>query len=110
MSEPELGVILVQTTSDDQAVLKKIGRQLVLERLAACIQIGGPVESQFDWEGKIDTVREWVCTAKTTREAWPRVLQTIQEMHNYDTPEIIALPIWSGSDAYLSWVRANVSA
>ena len=109
MSDSKTELILVRTTSSDVAVLKKIGRQLVLERLAACAQVAGPIESQFYWEGKIDTVEEWSCSIKTTTEAWPRVRQTILEMHNYDTPEIVVVPIIDGSEAYLNWVRENVS-
>ncbi len=101
--------ILVQTTSGENTVLEKIARQLVMERLAACVQISGPLKSYFSWEGKIDSASEWLCSIKTTRQAWRRVEQTIVELHNYGLPEIIVLPIIDGSTAYLEWVRENVS-
>lgn len=108
MTQPPVQLILVQTTSSDVAILKKIGRQMILERLAACVQVSGPIESQFYWEGKIDTAEEWLCSIKTTREAWPKIQQTILEMHNYDTPEIVALPILEASEAYAHWVQENI--
>ncbi len=108
MTDLKAQLILVRTTSSDVAVLKKIGRQLVLEKLAACAQVSGPMESQFYWEGKIDKVEEWSCSIKTTSEAWQRVQQTILDMHNYDTPEIVVVPIIDGSESYLNWVRENV--
>ena len=101
--------ILVQTTSNSVEVLKKIARLLVEKRLAACVQIGGPLESYFRWEGKTDSAKEWLCSIKTTKETWPQVREAIQELHNYDTPEIIVLPIVDGSDSYLKWVRDNVA-
>ncbi len=108
MNDSTSEFILVQTTSNESAVLEKIARQMVLERLAACVQISGPITSYFSWEGKIDSTPEWLCSIKTTRQAWRRVEQTILEMHNYDLPEIIALPILEGSTAYLEWLRENV--
>ena len=108
MTDSKTEFILVRTTSNDVAILQKIGRQLVLERLAACVQISGPLQSQFYWEGKIDMVEEWSCSVKTTRDAWQRVQQTIQEMHNYDTPEIVVVPIIDGSASYLNWIRENI--
>ncbi len=109
MHESDSEFILVQTTSSEVAVLEKIARQLILERFAACVQISGPITSHFSWEGKIDSTSEWLCSIKTTRKAWRRIEQTILEMHNYDLPEIIALPIIDGSTTYLEWLRENVS-
>lgn len=109
MNDKSSEFILVQTTSSETAVLEKIARQLVVERLAACVQISGPLTSYFSWDGKIDATPEWLCTIKTTRNAWRRVEQTIAELHNYELPEIIALPIEAGAADYFEWIRQNVS-
>lgn len=110
MRDPTPEFLLVLTTSDSHERLRQIGRQLVEQRLAACIQVSGPIESQYWWEGKVATSTEWVCAAKTTQAAWPRVREAILKMHNYETPEIVALPIWDGSPSYLRWIAESVSS
>jgi periplasmic divalent cation tolerance protein len=104
MTEIQSNYLLVVTTSDDKERLQTIGRRLVEQRLAACAQISGPIESHYAWKGKVETASEWVCTVKTTRDAWPRVCSAIQESHNYETPEIVSLTIEDGSAAYLRWI------
>lgn len=104
MSETRTTYLLVLTTSDDKEALQLIGRRLVEQRLAACAQISGPIQSYYTWKGKVETATEWVCAVKTTRKAWPRVCSAIQESHNYETPEIVSLPIEDGSAAYLRWI------
>ncbi len=78
-------------------------------RLAACVQVVGPVESRFWWEGKLDTATEWLCLIKTTEERLDEVVATVREAHSYDTPEIIALPVVGGSESYLRWVTEVVA-
>jgi periplasmic divalent cation tolerance protein len=102
--------ICVQTTSDDVLVLQRISRLLVEKRLAACAQISGPVTSHYRWEGEWQTAQEWLCAIKTTRQAWPRVEQAVLSLHNYQVPELMALPLVAGHSAYLQWLRDNVSA
>ncbi len=78
-------------------------------RLAACVQVVGPVESRFWWEGRLDTATEWLCLVKTTDDRLDQVVSAIRQAHSYDTPEIIALPVVGGSDAYLRWVSEVVA-
>ena len=78
-------------------------------RLAACVQVLGPVESRFWWEGRLDTASEWRCLSKTTTDRLDEVVEAISEAHSYDTPEIIALPVVGGSDGYLRWVADVVA-
>ena len=102
-------LILIQTSSDDRSLLERIARQLVENRLAACVQILGPATSYFAWEGKVDTALEWICAIKTTRAAQPRVEAAISAAHNYSLPELVVLPILGGSETYLNWVRDSVT-
>jgi periplasmic divalent cation tolerance protein len=71
---------------------ERIAERLVAERLAACVQISGPITSTYHWKGKIEQEREYVCTAKTSRKNYPEIEKIILELHPYETPEIIATP------------------
>ncbi len=106
MDEP----IQVTTTTGDHHSALAIARTLVEDRLAACVQIGGPIESVYRWKGTVQTSQEWTCTIKTTRHLYPRVEQRIRDQHSYEEPEIIATPIVAGSPGYLQWLRGEVSA
>ena len=96
------------TTTASRADARRIGRALVDRRLAACVQIVGPIESVYRWQGKVATAREWLCLVKTTRPRYPQVAAAIEALHPYDTPEIIALPIAAGSRRYLDWLASSV--
>ncbi len=96
--------IQVLTTTDARELAKKIGRALVDRRLAACVQIAGPVTSVYRWQGQIEVAEEWQCWIKTTRERFAEVEGAIRELHTYTVPEIIAMPIVAGSADYLSWL------
>jgi periplasmic divalent cation tolerance protein len=100
--------IQVSTTTGTKADAERIAAALVERRLAACVQVGGPIGSCYRWQGKIETAEEWLCTAKTTREAYDQVEQAIRELHPYEEPEIIAVPIVAGSPGYLAWLREQV--
>ena len=97
--------IQVSTTIDTQEGAQKIANTLVEKRLAACVQISGPITSTYWWQGQIETAQEWVCTAKTQQNLYGAVEQAIRAVHAYETPEIIATPIVGGSQSYLDWMR-----
>jgi periplasmic divalent cation tolerance protein len=98
-------VIQIVTTTANAEDARRIARALVERRLAACVQIVGPIESVYRWEGKIETAAEFQCWIKTRAELYDRVEQTIRELHTYDVPEILAVPVVQGSAAYLEWLR-----
>lgn len=104
MTEP----VQVLTTTPSRAVARRIARTLIERRLAACVQVLGPVESIYRWQGRVDTAREWLCLIKTSRARFRVVNATIAGLHPYDTPEIIALPISAGSRRYLDWLAESV--
>ena len=79
------------------------------ERWAACAQVQGPIESTYRWEGRVERAAEWYCHLKTTRESAPGLRARLRELHPYDTPEIIALPIVDGDPDYLRWIETSVS-
>jgi periplasmic divalent cation tolerance protein len=96
------------TTTSRRDVARRIARALVDRRLAACVQIVGPIESIYRWQGRIETAREWLCFIKTTRTRFREVAATVETLHPYDTPEIVALSITAGSHRYLKWLAASV--
>jgi periplasmic divalent cation tolerance protein len=97
--------IQVTTTVASAEEAKEIARILIETKLAACVQIVGPIESVYRWQGKIETASEWQCVAKTSMEKYPAVEAAILKTHAYETPEIIATPIVEASEAYLKWLQ-----
>ncbi len=99
----------VQTTLERRSDAERIAHALVERRLAACVQIVGPIQSTYRWEGKIETAAEWLCLVKTRRDLYSVVEQAILELHPYEVPEVIALPITAGSASYLAWLEEQVA-
>lgn len=97
--------ILVTTTASTKEDAAKIAAALLEGRLAACVQILGPIESRYWWNGKIEQSTEWLCLIKTIRGKFPAVEAAIRSNHSYEVPEIVACPIELGSELYLEWLR-----
>ena len=100
--------IQVVTATQRKEDAATIARALVDERLAACVQVLGPVASTYRWQGEIETAEEWQCWAKTRRELYEQVEESIRRLHPYEVPEILATPILAGSASYLEWLEAEV--
>ena len=96
--------IQVFTTIETKEEAEKIAQYLVEQKLAACVQITGPIASTYRWKGKVETAQEWLCLIKTREDLYDKVEKAIKELHSYETPEIIAVPIVKGSSEYLSWL------
>lgn len=95
-------VVLTTTATADAAA--ELGRAAVTAGLAACAQVVGPIRSIYRWDGAIQDDTEHQCLFKTTLEQVDPLTEFIVERHDYDVPEVIALPIVGGSAAYLDWV------
>ena len=102
--------IQVVTTTPEQGDANRIAAALVARRLAACVQVSGPIESTYRWKDQIEKSTEWVCRIKTQATLFPAVESAIRELHSYDEPEIIGLPIIAGSRGYLEWIAESVTA
>lgn len=113
MSDQELNqshpnqAAMVLTTTDSQAVAEAIANELVSNKLAACVQIDGPIKSIYIWEDKLASSQELQLSIKTTQANFPKIVASIKTLHNYDLPQIISIPITGGSDDYLKWVAAH---
>ena len=100
--------LLVLTTAGNHEEAQKIARALVDRRLAACVNIVPGIESVYRWQGAVESAQEWLLIVKTTAAAFERVRDAIKELHSYDLPECIAVPIERGSAQYLAWLGESV--
>jgi len=101
--------IVVLVTCGSRKEARKIALALVERRLAACVnEIGSGVTSTYRWKDKIESAKEFLLLAKTTRRRFAALRSAVRELHSYDVPEIIALPIATGSVDYLDWVAKSV--
>jgi periplasmic divalent cation tolerance protein len=99
------GCCQVSTTVADESGAASLAEALVAERLAACVQVMGPVRSTYRWKQDVQRETEWLVTARTTDARTDALIARIRAMHPYENPEIIALPITGGSADYLSWIH-----
>jgi periplasmic divalent cation tolerance protein len=97
-------VTQVMTTTDSREAAQTLAGLLVQNRLAACVQVIGPIASTYWWEGRVEEAEEWLCLAKTRSDRFDEIEQYIRAHHTYDVPEIIALPVSDVSGSYLQWV------
>lgn len=102
MADSEIVVVLVTAPSAEAA--DRIARPLVEERLAACVNVVGPIRSLYRWEGRVQEDAERLLVVKTRRTLLDRLEVRVRALHEYDVPEVVALPVTGGSAAYLAWV------
>ena len=102
--------IQIVTTVESENDAKKIAELLVDRRLAACVQIAGPVMSRFWWDGKIDTAEEYQVIIKSRNDLFPEVESVITDAHPYDVPEILAIPILAAGKGYLNWLSEELKS
>jgi periplasmic divalent cation tolerance protein len=100
----------VSTTTGTREVAERIAVELVDRRLAACAQVSGPIVSTYRWEGKIENAEEWLCTAKTSRQHLAAIQEVLTRLHPYELPELVAVPIVAGSEAYLKWAAEQLGS
>jgi periplasmic divalent cation tolerance protein len=97
----------VTTTVDSREAADRIALTLLEARLAACVQIEGPVESIYHWEGGLERALEWRCTLKTRADLYPALEAALRAAHPYETPEIMAHAVEYGGGDYLAWIEAS---
>ncbi len=100
--------IQIFTTTGKKEDAKKIARDVLEKRLAACVQIIGPITSMYRWKGKIEEEHEWLCLMKSRNDLYDRLEETIKGIHPYEEPEILAIPVVAGSQGYLDWLNEAV--
>ena len=102
MNKNDHVVIMVTASSEDEA--KLIGERLLKEKLAACANFIAGMHSLFVWKEKICNEEEILILIKSRRDLLPEIINLVRELHSYEVPEVIALPIVGGSEDYLEWL------
>lgn len=100
--------VQIQFSIDDRQQADVIIDRLLTDRRIACAQVLPPMTSRYWWEGSIETAEEWLCLCKTTADRADDAVESIAELHPYEVPEVIVLPIEGGAAAYLAWIDASV--
>ncbi len=104
----KMSYIIVLMTSSNKKEAENITCKLLEERLIACANIVDCVSSLFFWKQKIERENETLVIMKSSEELFKHLTQRIQELHSYEVPEIMALPIIVGSQSYLDWMKNNL--
>lgn len=100
--------IQVLTTTQKREDAERIARTLVQKRLAACVQVLGTISSTYWWKDKIEEAEEWLCIIKSEKHLYEELERTIKGIHPYETPEITAVSIVTGSREYLGWLHQEL--
>ncbi len=104
----ETNAILIWCTAPDGGTADRIATALVDAKLAACVSISPEVRSVYRWQGQIERSDEVLMTIKTKQEAYDRLEAALRELHPYDVPEIVAVPVTSGLADYVAWIGDSV--
>ncbi len=98
--------VVTAVGNEDEA--EKISQMVVEKRLAGCAQVIGPITSIYWWKGKIERAEEWLCLIKSRADLYQELESTILEVHSYENPEILAIPVINGSKRYLAWLESEL--
>jgi periplasmic divalent cation tolerance protein len=101
--------IVVLTTCDSEKQAAQLARHLVEHRIAACVNILPKARSIYRWQGKIEDSGEWMLLIKSRRDLFAALRAEIQKLHTYEVPEVIAIPMVDGSEAYLGWLDGQLT-
>ena len=99
----------IATTVAGKQDADRISRELVSQRLAACVQVIGPITSVYQWQGQLETAEEWLCLIKSRAEKYSQIQAAILKLHPYQVPEIIATQVTEGNPAYLAWIDSELA-
>lgn len=99
-------IVLVTIPADEEA--GAFAESLVSTGVAACVNLLAPMQSIYRWEGEIQNETEQQLLIKTTSASVPALWQRVRDLHPYDVPEFLVLPVIDGNEAYLKWIRTNV--
>jgi periplasmic divalent cation tolerance protein len=100
--------IVIFVTAANKKEAKKIAQSLLKQKLAACVNIAGKIDSFFWWKGSPDKASEVLLLIKSRKDKFKQIVRAVRKAHSYQVPEIIALPIIAGDKEYLRWIDATV--
>jgi periplasmic divalent cation tolerance protein len=102
-------VNFIYMTAGSKEEARKIAKELVVARLAACVNILDQMNSFYMWQGELQDDTEVVLIAKTTEDRLPALIEKVKSLHSYDCPCIVSLPVSGGNQAFLDWIAAEVT-
>lgn len=100
--------IIIFITAANKKEASRIAAALLKERLAACVNVVGKIDSFFWWQGKIDNAGEYLLLVKSRKEKLASIVKLVKSLHSYETPEIIAVPVIAGEKKYLDWIDESL--
>ena len=103
-------VLLVITNAPDADTADRIATTLVDRKLAACVNVGAPMRSVYRWQGAVEQATELPMWIKTTAARRDALIAALTELHPYDVPEVLVVPVQDGLPAYLDWIREETQA
>lgn len=101
-------ICMIKTSVASQQDARKLARDIITARLAACIHITGPGESIYRWQGKLEQTEEWYLSIKTSQKKQPALVEWLMQQHPYDMPEIICMS-GDATDPYADWLNDTVT-
>ena len=101
-------IVFVMAANEDEST--RIAQALVEERLAACVNIVGPVHSIYRWREAVENAREYLLVIKAAMRDFSRLERRVRELHSYEVPEIIAVSLAAGSGPYIAWLAESTGA
>jgi len=101
-------VNFIYMTAGSREEARRIGKELVMSRLAACVNILDNMNSLYMWQGNVQDDSEVVMIAKTTEERVPRLVEKVKSLHSYECPCIVSIPVSGGNQAFLDWIADEV--
>jgi periplasmic divalent cation tolerance protein len=106
----DTGCVQVVVAIDTEDGAERIAERLVDGRLAACVQVAGPVTSRYRWEGRVEVAREFLLVAKTVEQRVDALIAAVRDEHPYDVPEFPVVGVTGGRAVYLEWIRRETTA
>ena len=107
-NNPSEPIVVLMTAANGEEA-NRIAEMLVSERLAACVQVLPEIQSVYHWQGEVARDSEVLLLAKTTLDRFDELDRAVREIHSYQTPEIVALPVTAISEPYLAWLQEEVT-
>lgn len=105
----DIRFVQVTATAGTAEEAERLAAVALEGRLAACVQVVGPIASRYRWKGAVEHAEEWLLLVKTREDRFDELARVLKEAHSYDVPEITAVPITQGDGAYLRWIEEETA-
>ena len=99
-------VVLSTCASEEEA--ESLARQIVEQRLAACVNVIPHIRSYYRWKGALESAEEWLLLIKSSRDRFELLRAALEKAHSYEIPEVLALPVVDGAENYLNWIESGL--